>query len=137
MALGVCRMLERNVDGAAIMTSEMDRHLIDQLAHRKVPMVFFEAGLRAKASGMWWWTTPWAGTRRSRTYSRWGTAASDLSQIGPYPALGVPALAHPQGVNPGELLNGRQRSRSRWRFEAVGRTLKSGRKPTAVPASMP
>jgi DNA-binding LacI/PurR family transcriptional regulator len=38
----VRRMVERRVDGVAIMTSEMDNHLIDQLARRKVPMVFLD-----------------------------------------------------------------------------------------------
>lgn len=42
MALCVRRMLERNVDGVAIMTSEMDDHLIDQLESSRVPMVFLD-----------------------------------------------------------------------------------------------
>ncbi|HLY16872.1 MAG TPA: LacI family DNA-binding transcriptional regulator [Bryobacteraceae bacterium] len=45
MALCVRRMLERKVEGVAIMTSEMDDHLIDQLAHRNVPMVFLDVGV--------------------------------------------------------------------------------------------
>jgi LacI family transcriptional regulator len=44
MAVCVRRMLERKVDGVAIMTSEMDDHLIEQLAHGKVPMVFLDIG---------------------------------------------------------------------------------------------
>ncbi len=44
MALCVRRMLERKVEGVAIMTSEMDTHLVDQLAHRNVPMVFLDVG---------------------------------------------------------------------------------------------
>ena len=42
MARCVRRMLERRVDGVAIMTSEMDHHLVDQLARRNVPMVFLD-----------------------------------------------------------------------------------------------
>jgi len=42
MALCVRRMLERNVDGVAIMTSEMDDHLIGQLENSRVPMVFLD-----------------------------------------------------------------------------------------------
>ena len=42
MAGCVRRMVERHVDGVAIMTSEMDPHLVDQLARRKVPMVFLD-----------------------------------------------------------------------------------------------
>ncbi|HUO29577.1 MAG TPA: LacI family DNA-binding transcriptional regulator [Bryobacteraceae bacterium] len=44
MAICVRRMLERKVEGVAIMTSEMDKHLVDQLAHRNVPMVFLDVG---------------------------------------------------------------------------------------------
>ena len=42
MAGCVRRMLERRVDGVAIMTSEMDDHLVGQLARRQVPMVFLD-----------------------------------------------------------------------------------------------
>src|SRR6202050_5874987 len=40
MALCVRRMLERKVEGVAIMTSELDKHLVDQFAHRNRPRVF-------------------------------------------------------------------------------------------------
>ena len=43
-ALCVRRMLERKVDGVAIMTSEMDKLLVDQLVHRGVPVVFLDVG---------------------------------------------------------------------------------------------
>ena len=45
MALCLRRMLERKVEGVAILTSEMDKNLLDQLAHRNVPMVFLDAGI--------------------------------------------------------------------------------------------
>jgi len=48
MALCVRRMMERKVEGVAIMTSEMDKHLVDQLAHRNVPMVFLDVGPSGK-----------------------------------------------------------------------------------------
>jgi len=48
MALCVRRMLERKVEGVAIMTSEMAKQLVDQLAHRKVPMVFLDVGTPGK-----------------------------------------------------------------------------------------
>jgi len=38
------RMLERKVDGVAIMTSEMDVGLIKELARRGVPLVFMDVG---------------------------------------------------------------------------------------------
>jgi LacI family transcriptional regulator len=44
MALCVRRMLERQVEGVAVMTSEMDEHLIDQLVSRRVPTVFLDVG---------------------------------------------------------------------------------------------
>lgn len=44
MAECVRRMLERKVDGVAIMTSEMDRSLIEELARRGVPIVFLDVG---------------------------------------------------------------------------------------------
>jgi LacI family transcriptional regulator len=37
MAVCVRRMLERKVDGVAIMTSELEKHLIDELDRRNVP----------------------------------------------------------------------------------------------------
>ena len=40
----VRRMLERKVDGVAIMTSEMDLRLIKDLARRGVPLVFMDVG---------------------------------------------------------------------------------------------
>lgn len=40
----VVRMLQRKVDGVAIMTSEMDDHLIDELSSRKIPLVFMDTG---------------------------------------------------------------------------------------------
>ncbi|HTZ58842.1 MAG TPA: LacI family DNA-binding transcriptional regulator [Acidobacteriaceae bacterium] len=40
----VRRMLERKVDGVAIMTSEMDPHLIQTLSGRGIPIVFLDTG---------------------------------------------------------------------------------------------
>lgn len=40
----VVRMLQRKVDGVAIMTSEMDDHLIGELSSRKIPLVFLDTG---------------------------------------------------------------------------------------------
>ncbi len=44
----VIRMLQRKVDGVAIMTSEMEDRLIHSFSHRKIPMVFMDTpmGLR-------------------------------------------------------------------------------------------
>lgn len=41
----VTRMLQRKVDGVAIMTSEMEDHLIDELSSRKIPLVFLDTGV--------------------------------------------------------------------------------------------
>lgn len=40
----VARMLQRKVDGVAIMTSEMDEHLIAEFSSRKIPLVFLDTG---------------------------------------------------------------------------------------------
>jgi LacI family transcriptional regulator len=40
----VQRMIERKIDGVAIMTSEVDPSLTDTLARRKVPLVFLDVG---------------------------------------------------------------------------------------------
>lgn len=44
MAECVRRMLERKVDGAAIMTSEADPSLLTELSRRDIPMVFMDTG---------------------------------------------------------------------------------------------
>jgi LacI family transcriptional regulator len=41
-------MLQRKVDGVAIMTSEMDQHLIAELSSRKIPLVFLDTGVAQK-----------------------------------------------------------------------------------------
>jgi LacI family transcriptional regulator len=41
----VRRMLHRKVDGVAILTSEMDKHLIDEFSSRRIPMVFLDMGV--------------------------------------------------------------------------------------------
>ncbi len=43
-ALCVRRMIERKIDGVAIMTSEVDPSLHDTFAQRKVPLVFLDVG---------------------------------------------------------------------------------------------
>jgi DNA-binding LacI/PurR family transcriptional regulator len=47
-ALCVRRMIERKIDGVAIMTSEVDPSLTDTLARRKVPLVFLDVGTVGK-----------------------------------------------------------------------------------------
>jgi LacI family transcriptional regulator len=44
MAACVRRMIERNVDGVAIMTSEIEPHLIEELERRHTPIVFLDLG---------------------------------------------------------------------------------------------
>ncbi len=44
MGLCVRRMIERKVDGVAIMTSEIDRPLLDELSKRDMPIVFLDIG---------------------------------------------------------------------------------------------
>jgi len=44
----VRRFIERKVAGVAVMTSEMSKELIDELAHREVPVVFLDVGETGK-----------------------------------------------------------------------------------------
>jgi DNA-binding LacI/PurR family transcriptional regulator len=44
MGLCVRRMIERRVDGVAIMTSEIDRHLLGELEQHGLPIVFLDTG---------------------------------------------------------------------------------------------
>lgn len=44
MKICVTRMLQRKVDGVAIMTSEMDNSLVDVFSRRHIPLVFLDAG---------------------------------------------------------------------------------------------
>jgi LacI family transcriptional regulator len=44
MAVCVRRMVERKVDGVAIMTSEIDRRLLAELSNRQLPIVFLDIG---------------------------------------------------------------------------------------------
>src|SRR5580704_8421017 len=44
MALCIRRMLERKVEGVAVMTFGIEEPLLDQLAKRKVPLVFIDVG---------------------------------------------------------------------------------------------
>jgi len=44
MAMCVHRMIERKVDGVAIMTSELDKHLVQELSESEMPAVFLDIG---------------------------------------------------------------------------------------------
>jgi len=44
MATCVRRMIERQVDAVAILTSEIEPHLLDELSRRKLPIVFLDVG---------------------------------------------------------------------------------------------
>src|ERR1700761_3542288 len=44
MEVCVSRMLQRKVDGVAIMTSEMDEHLITEFHSREIPLIFLDTG---------------------------------------------------------------------------------------------
>ena len=47
MKICVRRMLQRKVDGVAIMTSEMDDRLIEDFSRRQIPLVFLDTGTPA------------------------------------------------------------------------------------------
>lgn len=44
MEVCVSRMLQRKVDGVAVMTSEMDEHFITEFQSRNIPLVFLDTG---------------------------------------------------------------------------------------------
>ena len=44
MEVCVSRMLQRKVDGVAVITSEMDERLITEFQNRDIPLVFLETG---------------------------------------------------------------------------------------------
>jgi DNA-binding LacI/PurR family transcriptional regulator len=48
MEVCVTRMLQRKVDGVAIMTSEMEEHLVDEMSSRRIPLVFLDTGTPQK-----------------------------------------------------------------------------------------
>jgi DNA-binding LacI/PurR family transcriptional regulator len=48
MEVCVTRMLQRKVDGVAIMTSEMEEHLVDEMSSRRIPLVFLDTGIPEK-----------------------------------------------------------------------------------------
>lgn len=48
MEVCVSRMLQRKVDGVAIMTSEMEDHLVDEMSSRRIPLVFLDTGTPQK-----------------------------------------------------------------------------------------
>ena len=53
MSLSVRRMLQRNVDGVAVMTSEMEKGLIINMERRRIPMVFLDTGrVRSRISNL-------------------------------------------------------------------------------------
>ncbi|HEX3436218.1 MAG TPA: LacI family DNA-binding transcriptional regulator [Pseudacidobacterium sp.] len=48
MEVCVSRMLQRKVDGVAIMTSEMDKHLIEEFSNRRIPLAFLDTATPQK-----------------------------------------------------------------------------------------
>ncbi|QNI32341.1 LacI family DNA-binding transcriptional regulator [Alloacidobacterium dinghuense] len=48
MEVCVSRMLQRKVDGVAIMTSEMTEHLVEELAVRRIPLAFLDTAIPQK-----------------------------------------------------------------------------------------
>ena len=48
MEICVSRMLQRKVDGVAIMTSEMAEHLVDELSVRRIPLTFLDTAVPQK-----------------------------------------------------------------------------------------
>lgn len=137
----VTRMMQRKVDGVAIMTSEMEDRLIKVFSHRNIPMVFMDVG------------APGPGVSRVRVNHAAGVSMAMDHLVG----LGHRKIAFISG--PLDLFSARTRfeaflqSLKRHRLkrdpaliqeanhradgghEAMQRILNSGAKPTAIVAS--
>ena len=52
MSRCIRRMIERNVDGVAVMTFGLEEPLIEQLAERQIPLVFIDMGLKSSGASV-------------------------------------------------------------------------------------
>jgi DNA-binding LacI/PurR family transcriptional regulator len=131
MKICVTRMLQRKVDGVAIMTSEMDDNLVEVFSRRHIPLVFLDTG------------TPAPGVSCVRIDYSAGVEAAISHFIG----LGHHRIAFISG--PMRLSSARMRYKAFMEstarehldhrvdggHDAMKRILESGARPTAVLAS--
>ena len=91
MKICVTRMLQRRVDGVAIMTSEMDSALVEVFSQRHIPLVFLDIGVpgpgvscRCRSTMLRAWTRQCGPLAPFRSISglRLSVARCDLSRRG-------------------------------------------------------
>ena len=75
----VRRMLERKVEGVAVLTFGEEEPVLDQLANHDVPMVLAEFKLADPKSSTICWITRPGWMQRCSTCPDWGTAGSAFS----------------------------------------------------------
>ncbi len=137
----VTRMLQRKVDGVAIMTSEMDEHLIDELSSRKIPLVFLDTGTPEK--GISNISIDYAAGIDAAVEHLRGLGHTSIGFIsGPMDLTSARvrrkafiASMKRKGLNPNQSLIEEGNHRMDGGHEAMARLLRNDRCPTAVMAS--
>jgi len=141
-ALCVRRMIERKIDGVAIMTSEVDPSLTDTLARRKVPLVFLDVGTVGK--GVSNVKIDYAGgivqavehlTRLGHRRIAFISGPARLPSARERRDAFVSSLEDPCSGAPGEILIEEGNHKVDGGFEAMLRLLRHGPQPTGVIAS--
>lgn len=137
----VTRMLQRKVDGVAIMTSEMDDHLIDELSSRRIPMVFLDTAEPQK--GISNVSIDYAAGIDAAVEHLRGLGHTSIAFIsGPMDLTSARvrrkaflASMKRKGLNPDKDLIEEGNHRMDGGHEAMGRLLEKNPRPTAVMAS--
>jgi DNA-binding LacI/PurR family transcriptional regulator len=141
MKVCVTRMLQRRVDGVAIMTSEMDRALVEVFSERHIPLVFLDVGVPGPgvscveinyAAGVEWAMDHLLELKHKRIAFISGPMRLESALV-----RHTVFLAHSKRKNllqhPGLIQEGNHRVDGG--HDAMLRILDSGAKPTAVLAS--
>ena len=115
------RMIERKVEGVAIMTFGIEEPLLDQLAKRKVSLVFIDIGPKRQASAYSRWTTLTVSARAYSIWPRWvtETSRSSLAQGHSTPHNRVASHSPPRLRNVASRLSrhGSSKAITPWRAE--------------------
>lgn len=137
----VVRMLQRKVDGVAIMTSEMDDHLIDELSSRNIPLVFLDTG--APQQGISNISIDYAAgidaavehlRELGHTSIGFISGPMDLTSASVRRKAFIASMKH-KGLNPDKSLIEEGNHRMDGGHEAMARLLSKKKRPTAVMTS--
>lgn len=139
MEVCVSRMLQRKVDGVAVMTSEMDDRLITEFESRRIPLVFLDTGVAEKlASNI---AVDYAAgvdasvehvTSLGHTEIAFISGPQTLRSARVRREAFIGSLQR-KGIHPGMVEEGNHQAEGGQ--EAMARLLARGRRPTAVLAS--